>query len=326
MEFVLSLMLAIHLICVNVAAGGPVVAAWLDWRSRNGDAAAARAAKMLAASAIVAFLLGGLFGFAVGWLKWTPDYASLWLGRLRYKLDWGVAELLFSLLLMIGHWLWLPGNIAKSNWRRWAFATRTAIALLTTTNLLYHFPPLFSVAARLHAAGEINGPPARGALFRQWMFSGETPPLSVHVGLASLAMAGMMLILMASRWMNGAADAEKSRVAIWGAWWALAATLLQLPVGLWMLMMLPAGVQSRLMGSDTIATLAFLTAILAVLWLMRDLANLALGDTTRASLVRSLMAMGIVILLMTLMQQRAARTEPASAAISSNSTGVLHGR
>jgi hypothetical protein len=29
---VLSLLLAMHLLCVNVASGGPLVAAWLDWR------------------------------------------------------------------------------------------------------------------------------------------------------------------------------------------------------------------------------------------------------------------------------------------------------
>ena len=326
MEYVLSLLLAFHLMCVNVAAGGPIVAAWLDWRSRKGDNAAARAAKSLAAAAVVGLMLGSLFGIAIGWLKWTPDYANLWLGRLRYKLDWGIAELLFSLLLMVGHWLWLPGKFPPQNWRRWSFGVRTAIALLTTTNLLYHFPPLFSVAARLHTAREIIGPPARGALFRQWMFSGETPPLSVHVALASIAMAGMILLVMACRWTKELIEAERARVAVWGAWWALGATLLQLPVGLWLLVMLPANVQTRLMGADTVATLAFLIAILAVLWLMRDLVNVALGDTTRGSLLRSLSAMGIVILLMTVMQQRAARVEPAASALSSNSTGVNHGR
>src|SRR5688500_10052682 len=45
---VLSLLLAAHLLCVNVAAGGPLVAAWLDWRGVRGDEAAGRAARWLA--------------------------------------------------------------------------------------------------------------------------------------------------------------------------------------------------------------------------------------------------------------------------------------
>ena len=108
---VLSLLLAAHLLCVNVAAGGPLVAAWLDWRGR-GDEAAGRAAKWLAGWSIAGLLVGALLGVLIGWLKWDAEYRSLWTGPMSYKMHWAGIELIFSLVLMIGWWLWLPGGQA----------------------------------------------------------------------------------------------------------------------------------------------------------------------------------------------------------------------
>src|SRR5262245_31453896 len=77
----MSLLLAAHLLCVNVAAGGPLVAAWLDWRGR-GDEAAGRAAKWLAGWSVIGLEAGAVLGLLIGWLKWDADYRSLWTGPL----------------------------------------------------------------------------------------------------------------------------------------------------------------------------------------------------------------------------------------------------
>ena len=64
-----TVLLAAHLLCVNVASGGPLVAAWLDWRSTRGDTAAAKGAVYLARASLLGLVLGGLLGFIIGWMK-----------------------------------------------------------------------------------------------------------------------------------------------------------------------------------------------------------------------------------------------------------------
>src|SRR5205823_5079294 len=134
MEIVMSLLLAAHLICVNVASGGPILGAWLDWLGTRGDDAAARAAVYLARWSVLGLLFGAGLGVALGWLKWDAEYRSLWLGPLSYKMHWAVVEAVFSLVLLLGWWYWLPGKGVGSGP---AMAVRGLIAALSATNLLY---------------------------------------------------------------------------------------------------------------------------------------------------------------------------------------------
>jgi len=309
-----TLLLAAHLLCVNVAAGGPLVAAWLDARGTRGDTAAAKAAVYLARASLFGLLAGGALGVLVGWLKWDADYHALWLGPLSYKLHWAGLEAIFSLVLYVGWWLWLPGK-AGGSFR--PMATRGLIAVLAATNLLYHFPVLFSVADRLATTGQISGARINGAEFRRLMVEAETPALAVHVALASVAMAGVMLLGLALRWSRRGELASASRMAVWGGRIALFPTLLQLPVGLWTLAMLPAAAQSRIMGETMLGTLLFVGSLLASFWLVSDLVKVALHEVTRPLLIRVMAAMLVTVVLMTAMQRetRAARTLPQASAI-----------
>ena len=182
-EILLALLLTAHLLCVNVASGGPLVAAWLDGRGTRGDNAAARAAVYLARVSLAALLAGTALGVVIGWLKWDTDYRALWLGPLSYKLKGAIIEVAFSLLLILGWWLWLP---EKSGGSTAAMIARCLVALLAATNLLYHFPLLFSVAARLQSDGQTAGPAISGAGFRR-LIDAEAVALMTHVALASLA-------------------------------------------------------------------------------------------------------------------------------------------
>lgn len=307
----LSLLLAAHLLCVNVAAGGPLVAAWLDWRGR-GDEAAGRAAKWLAGWSLAGLLAGAFLGVLIGWLKWDAEYRSLWTGPLSYKLHWAAIELIFSLVLMIGWWLWLPGRAGGGT----AIVTvRGLIAILASTNLLYHFPILFSVAARLQDSGQTAGEAIRGAAFRGLMTQGEAPAMAVHVTLASVAVAATMLLGLSLRWRRTGDEAGAYKVALSGGRWALAASLLQLPVGLWVLATLPTAVQSRLMSGSALGMLLFMASIAAALWLMRELVNVALGDGTRPALIKSMTLMLVTVTLMTAMQQHAREAAPSPAPV-----------
>jgi hypothetical protein len=309
-----TLLLIVHLLLVNVAAGAPIVCVWLEWR--GGDLAR-RASRYLGGMAVTTLLVGGLVGVLLGWLRWTPEYRALWTGPLSYKLHWGGAELLVSLLLAIGYWLLVRGRGGESARAR---VGRGLLALLHGTNLLYHFPPLFVVAAKLHDTGQVSGAAIRGAAFRQLAWSGELPALSLHVALASVAMAGIMLLGLALRLLKSrAAGDDAARVAGWGGMWALSASLLQLPVGLWTLLMLPAAMQSPLLGNEPLATMLFFSAMLAALWLLRELVGVAWGEMTRPTLIRAMTAMLATVALMTAMQQQvrpahATRAAPAAKA------------
>jgi hypothetical protein len=295
----LTLLLVLHLVCVNVAAGAPILCVWLEWR---GGPLARQAAEYLARMGLTSLVAGGLVGILIGGLKWSPSYQSLWTGPLSYKMHWAVGEVLFSLVLAAVYWQLVRRPRGESKLAR---GGRGLVALIHGTNLLYHFPVLFILAGRMHDQGLTIGPVVRGAAFRQLAGQGETPALAVHVALASVAMAGILLLGLAMKWQRlGREAADSAWIAAWGGRWALAASLGQLPVGLWTLAMLPGGEQSRLMGSDGIATALFAVSMLAVLWLLRELVAIAMGETTKGALIRTMTAMLVVVALMTAMQQR----------------------
>lgn len=316
MDALSTILLIAHLLCVNVAAGGPIVCVWLEWW-REGEVARLAAA-YLGRMSLVALVLGGALGMAIGWLHWTPGYRALWTGPLAYKLHWGAAELVVSLALAVSYWLLVR---RKGEPSRSARLVRGTVTLLNGTNLLYHFPSLFVVAGKLAEAGVTSGEAIRGAEFRRLAWMGEAPALAIHVILASVAVAGVMLLGLALRWQrHDESPADVSRLAIWGSRWALGASLAQLPVGLWTLAVLPAEMQSNLMGSQTLGTTLFAAAMLAVFWLLRDLAGVALGEATRPLMIRSMAAMLAVVGLMTAMQQAARPTRSESDAHSTTST------
>jgi len=306
-----ALLMTAHLLCVNVASGGPLVSVWLDWRGVRGDEAAAKAAAYLARASVLGLLVGAALGILVGWLKWNAEYRALWLGPLNYKLHWAGLEAIFSLVLYIGWWLWLPGRLGGS-FR--AMATRGLVAVLAATNLLYHFPVLFSVADRLANAGPVSSARITGAEFRRLMVEAETPALAVHVALASVAMAGVMLLGFALRGLRRGESASASRIAVWGGRIALVPSLLQLPVGLWTLTTMSPAAQSRIMGTDAIGTLFFIGSLLATFWLISDLVKVALNEVTRFLLIRVMAAMLVTILLMTAMQRQSRVVHPAARA------------
>jgi hypothetical protein len=296
----------VHLLCMNVAAGAPLVGIWLDWRTRQGGEGAVGLARYFAAAALLGIIVGSLLGLLLGWLLWTPDYARLWLGPLSYKLKWSALEIGFSLAILAGVWFWRSKAAAGRGW-----LGRSALALLSSTNLLYHFPVLFVIAGRLADAGRYDGAVLSGAKFRELMLAGETPAIGVHFALASLAVAGMLLIGYALRMARrDSSQEEVNQVAMWGGSCALVPTLAQLPVGLWVLTTLPAEQQGRLMGTSGVATVLFVVSLLAAFWLMRELANIAFGEMPRSALVRAMALMVGVVVLMTATHQTARRQNP----------------
>ncbi len=294
--FLMSVVLALHLMCMNIASAGPLVCIWLDWRSGSGNEAARRAAKFLAWKSLALLIVGTLFGLITAGALWNDAYHDV-MHKFMYKIKWGAWELLFSIVLMGLYALLVMRSAPKS------FAGkvgRAAIAILTGTNLLYHFPVLFIVISEV-SGGYLDVPEdVNATVFRSLMAEPSVLARSIHFWLASFAVTGVALIGY-GKWIlkRDEQDEVGKRIAIWGGRIALVPTLLQILVGVWVMSVLPSAMQQRLMGQDMLAASAFGLSLIGALWLMQQLAAVAFGDTEPRTLKMAIHLMYTVVILMT---------------------------
>jgi hypothetical protein len=295
LELLVVVILALHLMAANVASAGPIVCAWLDWREGRGDATAGQAGRYLAGAGLAALLVTAVLGSVLTALVWDDALRTAFV-RLGPRVMNAVGELIFSLVLMLGHWCWWK-------WRpqagRIARGIRGLVAILAGTNLLYHFPLLFAMLTKV-TAGEFPGEgKIASAAIRQMLVSGDVFSKSVHVWLASFAVTGVLLIgygMRAERHGMSADDAR--RVVRWGAILGLVPTFLQLPVGLWLITQLPRPAIRSIMGNDLLSSLLFFLSVGLFFPLSHYLAAAAMRGVERKTLVRIMMLMTLIVLLM----------------------------
>lgn len=314
-----TVLLSVHLLAMNVAAAGPllcVAVQWIAYRSKS--ELHARIGLQLAGASLASIFLGIGAGLASGWVFWVGGAASYFsaVERLRPRVTNGVWELVFYAVCLTVYILW---------WRSWpprrvvGQICLAMVGLAAGTNLLWHFPSLMTAIAHL-AAGAVEGAVLAGADYRELIFRAEVTSRWLHVWLASFATAGLLLAWLADRAAskstsiphggetpdavprsNGddSAGPQATRpLVLGGARTALAATLLQLPVGMWLLLSSPAGEQSRLMGGDLLATCLFLAAMVTVLLLLHQLAAVAMGGAAPRSIPTAGLLLILTVLLM----------------------------
>lgn len=295
MEVVLVGLFAFHLLCVNVASAVPLVAVWLERRAARRDPVAELLTPPLAWHGIGALILGIGAGLAYGLLLWNPAYREA-SRLLADKIYFGVWELVFSLVLMLGHALWWnlqprPGKIA-----RW---TRGAVALLAGTNLIYHFPVLMVVFARLATGDDSAAVPLTPADFRAKLTDPSVLSRAIHFWLAAIATTGAWLLVLAIRWQsNPYREYAAGRIAVWGGRIALIPSLLQIPTGVWLLSTLSPTAQARLLGGHLPSTLVFGVSVLLAMGLMHQLAAISMGEIAKGRLLRAVSFLAIVVVLM----------------------------
>jgi len=303
-----SLLLAGHLLAMNLAAAGPLACIFLQWKVTNQRNEINRLGQCLARWSLLGFLGGAILGVLSGGLMWVDNQARFFtaLERLPSKIYFGVWELAFYVVCMIVYILWWHWRTPRSN------AARCGHALFATaaaTNLLWHFPALMVVLARL-AVESPYGEPIDAAAFRELMFQDQIMSRWLHVWLASFATAGIVMSWLAAQRLqrvstetekespDHAASEKLASVVAWGGRVALSTTLLQLPVGMWLLISSPTLEQSRLMGGNFWATGFFVASIVAALGLMHQLAAVALRTAQRQPLHY---AAALLVLTVTLM-------------------------
>lgn len=309
LQLAIILLLATHLLAMNIASVAPVAGAWL--RSRRGGDPQRRAAGATGVFKLSLAALG--CGAAVGGLLLLAPSAGMRAALARFPQDaywFAGAEILFSAAC-------LYGCVKLRNWPRVTWL----LVFLTSTNLLYHFPPLMAVLGELAAdpnwaADEVIN---RRALLRLWTRP-EVLSLWLHFGLASVAV-GCVAAIAYWRWKvalastdeEAAVDALISRRL---AAWAFGATVLQIPVGIWLLLASDEAARQSMMGDDWIATASLAAGVWVALGVMQSLAVMAWGDVERRQLGRACVLLVVTVVLMsaTLKTSRQAGVEPAAIA------------
>jgi len=289
-----TLLLALHFLCVDLAMIGPLGALLLAGRARRrGDAAAASAARWLVQVAWQALAVAILLGLCLGLLLWATDGGRFFAGLKRLpasRLYFSALELLFYFVLVV------PCAVCWTRLDRWPLL-RGGIVVAASTNLIYHFPGLFVSAAELGVA-PAESPEISSAAFRAMMFSPPVLSQVLHHVLSAIAVTGVAVMIYAGRLPPTEPDAPQPLIS-GGARWAMLATLLQVPTGLWLISTLPPSARSTVLGTDFLTTGLFIAAMVAALGLLHYLSGLAMGETERRQILSCAAALVIVVLLMT---------------------------
>ncbi len=306
----MALLAGVHLALVGQGTFGPLMALHLRLRGgRDGwDESQLLAARLVRVS-LHAFWGVVLTGLLMLGLYFRPGSSAEQLHPIlqglkvlpHRRLAFGVAELVFTLLCL---------ELALWGWRRWRPGWIYLLLVLAATNLLWHFPPLFTAMVVAAGRPELWGQELSYRDTLALFAEGETVARALHALLAAwIAAAGIGAWLLLP-WIKTeeepsgedrqTASATARRIALsWGRL-GLAAGLLQIPVGVWLLMVLPEDTQRALMSGNWAATGAWLAGLVVALGLWHTQAAWALGQVNRATLQRCLFLLGLVVWLMLL--------------------------
>ena len=292
LELLIVVLLTAHLLTMNLASAGPLVCLWLHGRRGVGAELANRLGRSLAWLSVAAMVAGMLIG---GLLLLSPSSEPLWEALLRFPAQtyWHLGlELLFSLTCLLAY---------AGTWRLFGQhrCLHAMFALMSASNLMYHFPPLMAILGEMAVNPSWTAVPVidRPVLL-ELMARDDVISLSVHFALASLAVAGVTALwLLARRGEQVLDNADTRRVARVTAGIALASTILQLPVGMWILATMSHVSRGAIMGGNQLASLLFLAGVLLAMLLIGQLLAVVSGEVR----LREIRRAGWLLLLATLL-------------------------
>ena len=302
-QLVLMTLLAAHLLMANIATGGPFICVWLQRKSAQGSAVAARLNRQMAGWSVVTLL----FAAVTGLMQMTmvmQVYPGVFHSTValvkasKYKAS--IAEIVFSLVCYLAYYILAKQGLAKATKGKRILAA--TLALVSGLNTAWHFPTLFALLGVFSTRPEVWANAQTFDVMKN-IFDGEVLALSTHFLLASAAVSGLMLATLALLVAELTKVDEARRYARAGGLIAVVPTVLQLIVGVWLLMETDELARPLLMGRSTQATVIFLLAIITALMLMHRLASLALGRQKANGLRNAWMTLATTVWLMCAVQQ-----------------------
>jgi hypothetical protein len=124
----------------------------------------------------------------------------------------------------------------------------------------------------------------------------------VHHLIAGVAVVAIAVALRAAhcarRAESSEAEADLQRLTQTSGRWALVASLLEIPSGIWFLWELPPAARTAVLGGSLLPTGWFVAAMAVVLLLLQRLLAVAMGETDRRSIWLTAGLLFLVILLM----------------------------
>ncbi len=296
LQVFLTLLVALHLLLVDVAMVGPLVCVWLEWRETRYAERVAGLIGQTWAGLVNGTLAGGIvLGSLLLAMRWWMDDRAYFSAGAAIPVDrlwFGLGELLFSFGCMGGYVaLW-------NRWRNHRLFHR-ALAIAAAANLLMHFPALFTIISVLATRGDPWGQTLDRAGYQRLLLDGEVVARVIHVWLAACAVNGVLLMVFGLRLGDDESQlALRRRLIQRGAWLGLAPTLLQIPAGLWLVLQMPDTARQPLLGGDWLASGLFLGSLFLALQLLHTLSAIALGDQEPKLIRRSVAILLALVLLM----------------------------
>jgi hypothetical protein len=285
---------ALHVVAVHVAAAGPLLSIACEWRAaRSGDRQAGTAGRRLAMASLLLLLIGMALGGVLLVILWRSD-PTYWatLGRVpRYRWWSFGGELVFYFVCMVPYVLLWERASRQRWWHR-------LLAVFAATNLLYHFPPFFTMLSMMSSRGELASASLDRTLYFDLLTDVEVLSRVVHHWLASFATTGVALMLVATRRGAEVHEDDVDGSALVGARVALVATILQLPAGIWVLAAMPQNGRTQLLGGEVLESVLFGGAIFATVLLLGQLGAASLGDASRGRAMKCAALSLVVVLLM----------------------------
>lgn len=287
--FLLVVLFSLHLVCVNLAAGGLLVASGIEIFAGRGTERAAKLSAKLASHATLGLLAGAALGGLMLLFFWNTNYQDIFLRRLGTRPAFSLVQVAFSLALHTIQWRWTKASVANAGAGRY---WRALIGFISSTNLIYHFPTLFAIVAEIVGASNSASPPIERRQFYAFLASGPILSHAAHFFLAALATAGVTGAIFV-REEPAPASLRRFCSSV-----ALICTVFQIPVGIMVYMTLPATAQRGLIGENMPLSVAFLASLASALWLMQSLIGQLHGDIPKNRPIWSGVALLTTILLM----------------------------
>jgi len=241
-EMLLVAAFAAHLLVVNAALGGTLLALFTPGPGRATAVVLAKRLPIAVAVAVNLAIPPLLFASVLyGHYLYTAAILSAvpWLALFM------VVMIAYALLYVFQARALRPG----SGWIAAGAAALLLVASLTLVNvsLLAVRPDLWpAVSAQTGGTALAVGDPT---FLPRWL----------HFVVASLAVGGLSLALFSKKAAGN--EAEAAGRARLGLRWFIVATLAQIPVGLWFLLSLPRPIMERLFGGHPTTTLAFMLGL-----------------------------------------------------------------
>jgi hypothetical protein len=271
MTWITALLRSVHLASACFAAAAPMAAVWLHCRAARGDSQARHTGLWLVGWSLVSLALALVTGLLLGLLNYLGEenYSQLVIA-LRAKLEWGLAELAFSAILVYLFWKWWQRT---PDLPRGKSMLRCSLAVLAGTNLLYHFPLLFAILDQLRSNPALMENAITASKFRELIVLPVIYTKALHVILA-----GVVLCCLAVMCADEDEQQESSRLTTVAARVMLATLLLQLLIGIWMLMVMPADQRELLIGMGGVAPWLLALAVLLFVVVNQVLIPVAGGE------------------------------------------------